>query len=475
MTDKASVPEQAHPLATPAKLIWACPLGFGLLLSFNVMLSLMGSRLPAVEVGYTFLLIQRLVEAGTYLCVALFATRLIGLERRAPLVWGCAEVCVAGASLVGLSLTGVLAGAARALTTHLVFSLVKGVAPALLWMCWISLYARMDMRHVLLYYLLANVVSACLTLVLSLVPLTLPVVAACALLPLVSAWLLGQASKAVDRAPFAQGETVSGRYRFPTAPVVLMAVFSFINVFTRDVLPTADRVYATIGTLVCLVMLLVALKLGTGRFGVWSLYGVAFPLTLAGLFFLLLAGEGWGIAATLCTHAGEALFTVFIGVTLCTISFRHGVSALMLFGFSQAAGALAYLGAALVAFETPTWPHDAFVLVVAAMGLALCVCYVVLTRGNSREVTWGVEEDASAATPLDATDQLALRCSRMAYEHGLTRREEEVLALLAQDKTAAQIEEALCVSNATVKSHTHAVYQKLGVHSRAELVGMMEG
>ena len=108
----------------------------------------------------------------------------------------------------------------------------------------------------------------------------------------------------------------------------------------------------------------------------------------------------------------------------------------MLFGFCQAAAALAYLGAALVAFATDGWPRDAFVLVVAAMGIALCVCYVVLTRGGSpREVTWGV--DSAPAAP-DVEDQRALRCSRMAYEHGLTRREEEVLALLAQGWSAAQ-------------------------------------
>ena len=35
--------------------------------------------------------------------------------------------------------------------------------------------------------------------------------------------------------------------------------------------------------------------------------------------------------------------------------------------------------------------------------------------------------------------------------------------------TAQQIEDRLCVSNSTVKSHTHAVYQKVGVHSRSEL------
>lgn len=55
-----------------------------------------------------------------------------------------------------------------------------------------------------------------------------------------------------------------------------------------------------------------------------------------------------------------------------------------------------------------------------------------------------------------------------------SRREEEVLGLLMQDMTAQQIEGTLCVSNSTVKSHTHAVYQKIGVHSRAELIEKLE-
>ena len=51
-----------------------------------------------------------------------------------------------------------------------------------------------------------------------------------------------------------------------------------------------------------------------------------------------------------------------------------------------------------------------------------------------------------------------------------SRREEEVPGPLMQDMTAQQIEDSLCVSNSTVKSHTHAVYQKIDVHSRSELI-----
>ena len=55
-----------------------------------------------------------------------------------------------------------------------------------------------------------------------------------------------------------------------------------------------------------------------------------------------------------------------------------------------------------------------------------------------------------------------------------SRHEEEVLGLLMQDMTAQQIEGTLCVSNSTVKSHTHAVYQKIDVHSRSELIEKLE-
>ena len=55
-----------------------------------------------------------------------------------------------------------------------------------------------------------------------------------------------------------------------------------------------------------------------------------------------------------------------------------------------------------------------------------------------------------------------------------SRREEKVLSLPMQDTTAQQIEDTLCASNSTVKSHTHAVYQKIGIQSRFELIEKLE-
>lgn len=52
----------------------------------------------------------------------------------------------------------------------------------------------------------------------------------------------------------------------------------------------------------------------------------------------------------------------------------------------------------------------------------------------------------------------------------LTEREQEVLRLIGEGLTNKEIAEQLVVSLNTVKSHRLRVYQKLGLHTRAELV-----
>lgn len=60
-------------------------------------------------------------------------------------------------------------------------------------------------------------------------------------------------------------------------------------------------------------------------------------------------------------------------------------------------------------------------------------------------------------------------------EYGLTRRECEVVDLLAEGHTNAEIAAALHLTVKTVKNHLHNAYGKLGVTSRAEAVSRWLG
>jgi len=52
----------------------------------------------------------------------------------------------------------------------------------------------------------------------------------------------------------------------------------------------------------------------------------------------------------------------------------------------------------------------------------------------------------------------------------LTKREQEILALLAKGLPYKQIADQLCISPSTVHGHLHAIYGKLHVQSRTEAV-----
>lgn len=56
---------------------------------------------------------------------------------------------------------------------------------------------------------------------------------------------------------------------------------------------------------------------------------------------------------------------------------------------------------------------------------------------------------------------------------GLTAREAEVACLLAEGLDAPSMAQRLCVSRATVNTHLRHIYEKMGVHSRGEMVATL--
>ena len=64
---------------------------------------------------------------------------------------------------------------------------------------------------------------------------------------------------------------------------------------------------------------------------------------------------------------------------------------------------------------------------------------------------------------------LTARCAWAARVFDLTRREEDVLVLLATGRTASEVASELVVSPNTVKTHIRNLYRKLGINRRGDL------
>ena len=66
------------------------------------------------------------------------------------------------------------------------------------------------------------------------------------------------------------------------------------------------------------------------------------------------------------------------------------------------------------------------------------------------------------------------QCEIVADRYLLSRREAEVLFLLAKGRNAAFIQEKLFISEGTARTHMRHIYAKLNVHSQKELMDLVE-
>jgi DNA-binding NarL/FixJ family response regulator len=100
----------------------------------------------------------------------------------------------------------------------------------------------------------------------------------------------------------------------------------------------------------------------------------------------------------------------------------------------------------------------------------------VLKDASRREVVAAVRQVLSGESPLDAklSAQLIRRLagqpreSTSAHSDELTHREVEVLRLVAEGKTNAEIAQSLFISVGTVKVHVERIIDKLGVSDRTQ-------
>lgn len=94
------------------------------------------------------------------------------------------------------------------------------------------------------------------------------------------------------------------------------------------------------------------------------------------------------------------------------------------------------------------------------------------------------EAAAQAAKVPDAASSEAERsrksgrfrsqCEVIADRYLLSRRETEVMFLLAKGHNAAYIQDKLCISKSTAKTHISHIYRKLDIHNQQELLSMVE-
>ena len=109
----------------------------------------------------------------------------------------------------------------------------------------------------------------------------------------------------------------------------------------------------------------------------------------------------------------------------------------------------------------------------------LVIGLYVLKQQRTEQLLAATNPTAVAETAVEqlgqsASDPFASRLAAIAESAGLTSREQEILGLYAQGRSAVYIAEKLVLSNYTVKTHIRRAYAKLDVHSRQDLLDLLQ-
>lgn len=100
---------------------------------------------------------------------------------------------------------------------------------------------------------------------------------------------------------------------------------------------------------------------------------------------------------------------------------------------------------------------------------------VALAEGGESPSTDFREMAGDGDVSEERRNPLYVKCGIVADRYGLSDRQREILPLLAKGKCNDYVAKKQFISTHTVKCHVYNIYQKLGVHSRPELMDLVEG
>lgn len=268
-----------------------------------------------------------------------------------------------------------------------------------------------------------------------------------------------------------------GKLRFPWKLVIVLGVYEFV-LGVKQGAPTFQNDLFIFGVMLASAILFIVSYFFSHKFDFTRVYRTPFVLMVCGLLATLLSFSSNSAVSDVLVSAGYALMFLMLTVLLCDLSHRYGVSAVLLCGIEELV-MFASMGGHLVSAGMaegiiPVLPDDAAVSVPLVILVVVASMVLLSEREYSR---WGASFFGVGKLAQDGDEQgrFAARCTELGERYRLSPREKEVFQLLALGKSAADIERELYIANGTFKSHTRRIYQKLGIHSRAELDEMLRG
>lgn len=358
------------------------------------------------------------------------------------------------------------------------WAVAGGAGIAWLYLLWAPFFAKLETKTSVGIVFAAMAIGSVLKIPLDLLP-PWPAALAIAVLPLLSVALASRARRlapAPSRPPriFHEGNPSS----IPWGILVAVATYSLVIGVVKTVPVAAQDVsLAALTTVHHGVEVLLALALLWWVFGLGKtlsfsgLWRIILLFTAATLLFLPVVGPSVTPWVLLASGVAQTLVVMLLWCMLADVAHHSNVSPIVIFGSGWAAYSLPLaigevLGGVFSASEMGS-------LLLAALAY-LMTCAAVVSLSDSAFSQKRIFSDLGGTAPEPSTFQsLDESCKRIGTEKGLTAREVEILRMIVRGRSKSYIAENLFISENTVRSHAKHIYQKLGVHSKQEVLDLL--
>lgn len=384
---------------------------------------------------------------------------------------------------------------------------VGGIGVAWAYGRWIQVYARLELRFsVPLLFLTMALGSVCKTVIDFLPGFAAAPVFAC--LPFATFFCVRRAARhlppAAEPDRYYNARTVGSLSR----AVISVAAFSFtIGIIRTAILestpdPYTFSVLVNHGTEVLLALVFIWWVCVAGRgidFGrTWRLILILMVTVL--VFEPFVAGTGAHAVLFALIRTAHALLVVFfLFLAVADVARHSSYPPLAVYAAGWLAYALPFAAGSFAGTLMAASPMAPIITSIATWALVFVALVLLDDRSLGNQLIFAelnhAEDDSpemraiatqralertpapAPATPAGRSEAATrhARCSQLARKHNLTAREAEVLELLVRGHSKTRIAETFLISENTVRGHVKHIYTKLDVHSKQELLDLVEG
>ena len=194
---------------------------------------------------------------------------------------------------------------------------------------------------------------------------------------------------------------------------------------------------------------------------------------LSALVLVLVLESGKQQYEAFAIGLGWCFFRIFAWTLWCNIASRSRMPAACIFSVGQ----LALTGCAYVEDLAYTYVLPGFSMplpVMASLVVVVAVVTSTLIMSESDVRRFFDRKKMAPKDPADKESAYAACVELAAREYGLSKREEEITVLVLQGKNNAVIGDRLAITDSTLRTHLRNIYGKTAVHSRQELIALLQ-